>query len=91
MTIKEIMKIGTSGMNTAQSMEEQERRIKVVERINFMAEMIDRINIQLQLLPNDYKCCKIWKNRKNRYNRELNRIKADESVWLREVAWFLYS
>ncbi len=90
MSIKEIMELGTSGMNTAQKQEEKERRIKVVERVNFMAEMIDRINIQLQLLPNDYKCCKVWRNRKARYNRELKRIKADESVWLKQAAWFMY-
>ena len=91
MSINEIMKIGTAGMNTAQRMEEQERRVKVVERINFMTEMIDRINVQLKLLPSDYKCCKIWKNRKNRYRMELNRIKANESEWLREAAWFMYA
>ena len=36
MTIKEIMKIGTAGMNTAQKMEEQERRIEVSQRINLL-------------------------------------------------------
>ena len=91
MTIKEIMEIGTDGMNTAQKQEEKERRIKVVERINFMSDTIDRINVQLKILPADYKCCRIWKNRKNRYNRELKRIKADESEWLREAAWFMYA
>jgi hypothetical protein len=91
MTIKEIMQIGTSWMTEAEKKDEQERRIKVVERVNYMADMIERINAQLKLLPNDYKCCRIWKNRKNRYNRELKRIKADESVWLREAAWFMYA
>ena len=90
MTIKEIMKIGTDGMNAEQKQEEKERRIKVVERVNYMAEMVNRINVQLKLLPADYKVCRIWKNRRNRYNRELKRIKAAESVWLREAAWFMY-
>lgn len=91
MSIKEIMEIGTSGMDATQKQKETERRLKVVERINFMAEDIRKINIQLKLLPADYKCCRIWKNRKNRYNRELNRIKANESEWLREAAWFMYA
>ena len=91
MSINEIMEIGTSGMDAAQKQEEKARRVKVVERINYMAEMIERINIQLKILPADYKCCKVWKNQKNRYNRELKRIKASESEWLREAAWFMYA
>ena len=90
MSIKEVMQIGTSGMTASQMEAEQARRLKVVERVNYMAEMIDRINIQLKLLPNDYNCCRIWKNRKARYNSELRKIKAYESEWLRAAAWFLY-
>lgn len=76
MTIKEIMEIGTSGMNTAQKQEEKERRIKVVDRINHIGLMVK--------VSED-------KKQKSRYNRELRKIKADESEWLRNAAWFLYA
>ena len=90
MSITEIMRIGTSGMTAEQKDEEQARRMKVVDRINYIGTMTDRINVQLQLLPANYKACKIWKNKKSRYNRELKRIKANESEWLRQAAWFMY-
>lgn len=91
MSIKEIMQIGTDGMSKAEIQGEQERRLKVVERINYISEMVKRINIQLEQLPASCKVCKIWKNRRNRYNREIKRIKADEGSWLRDVAWFMYA
>ena len=81
MTIKEMMKIGTSEMSAEQKEAEQARRLKVVERIN----------VQLEILPADYKCCKVWKNRKKSYTRELKRIKASESEWLKQAAWFMYA
>lgn len=90
MTINEVMKIATEGMNTARRQEEKERRIKTVERLNKLNDKIERINIQLKVLPADYKCCKIWRNRRNSYNREIRKIKANESAWLKEVAWFIY-
>ena len=91
MTINEMMQIGTSGMTAEQKYEEQARRLKVVERINHMAEVTERINVQLEILPADYKCCKVWKNRKKSYARELKKIKANESEWLKQVAWFMYA
>ena len=90
MTITEAMKIGTNGFTPEQMDEEQARRLKVVDRINYMDEMIKRINLQLALLPENYKCCKIWRNRKSRYKSEFKRIKAAESEWLKHVAWFIY-
>lgn len=90
MSISEVMAIGTKGMNTAQRQEEKERRIKVAERINKLGDKIKRIDEQLKVLPNDYKCCKIWKQRKAGYIRQIRKIKADESEWLKEAAWFLY-
>lgn len=90
MTINEVMKIATEGMSTAQQQEEKERRIKTVERLNKLNEKVNRINIHLKLLPPEYECCKIWKNRRNSYNREIRKIKANESAWLKEVAWFIY-
>ena len=91
MTIREMMKIGTSGMSEKQKEAEQARRLKVVERINHMAEVIRKIDVQLEILPADYKCCKVWKNRKKSYAREPKRIKANESEWLKQAAWFMYA
>lgn len=91
MSIKEIMEIGTQGMNTAQKQEEKERRVKVVERINTIGEKIARIDVQLKILPAEYKCCKIWKQRKQEYIRQLRKIKSDESIWLKDAAWFMYA
>ena len=76
MSIKEVMKIGTNGLTAKQKDEEQARRLKVVERINHLGK--------LAILMDDQK-------KKNRINRELKRIKADESEWLKQVAWFLYA
>jgi len=78
MSIKEVMKLGTAGMNTAQKQEEKERRIKVAETITKLGG---------QLAEN-----KAAKNEKKvrELTRKLNRIKADESVWLKEAAWFMY-
>ena len=56
-----------------------------------MAEVIRKIDVQLEILPADYKCCKVWKNRKKSYARELKRIKANESEWLKQAAWFMYA
>lgn len=91
MSIKEIMEIGTQGMNTAQKQEEKERRVKVVERINTIGEKIARIDVQLKILPAEYHACKIWKQRKQEYVRQLRKIKSDESIWLKEAAWFMYA
>ena len=54
MTIKEMMKIGTNGMSAEQKEAEQARRLKVVERINHMAEVIERINVQLEIFHRDF-------------------------------------
>ena len=90
MSINEVMAIGTNGMNTAQRQEEKERRIKVVERLNKLGDKINQIDIQLSILPNEYKCCQIWKRKKTGYVRQIRKIKADESGWLKQVAYFLY-
>ena len=90
MTINEVMQIATDGMNTAQRQEEKERRLKVVEKLNKISDKVKAIDIQLKILPSGYGCCKIWKRRKANYIRQIRQIKADESAWLREVAWFLY-
>lgn len=83
MTIKELMKIGTSGMTEKQKDEELARRLKVAERINKLAESVK----QIEGLPDD----KARKNQKKSYARKLKQIKADESVWLKQAAWFMYA
>lgn len=90
MSINEVMKIGTAGMTEEQRQTEQERRLKVVEKLNKMNEKIERINVQLKILPAEYGVCKIWRQRKAGYNRQIRKIKADESEWLKVVAWFMY-
>lgn len=76
MTVKAVMELGTKGMNTAQKQEEKERRIAVVEKINKIGMKIKRSEDKKEI---------------RKYNRELSRIKAEESIWLKEAAWFLYA
>lgn len=91
MTIKEIMKIGTKGMTTAEKMEEQERRIQVSERINLIqVRMLDCEREQKKVEKNS-KADKMLKAKARSYNRELLRIKGAEHEWLKEAAWFLYA
>ena len=91
MTIKEIMKIGCDGMNTAQKMEEQERRVKVSERINLLQVRMIACEREVKKVEKGSKAAKMLNGKIKHANRELNRIKASESVWLREAAWFLYA
>ena len=91
MTIKEIMKIGTKGMNTAQRQEEQERRLKVAERITLLGNRVNGCKAELAKCEKGSPAAKLLNSKIKDSNRELNRIKAAESVWLREAAWFMYA
>ena len=91
MTIKEIMKIGMSGMNTAQKQEEQERRIEVSVRINRLQEKVVSCQSEAKKVEKGSPAAKMLNSKIKKANKELNRIKADESIWLREAAWFLYA
>ena len=91
MTIKEIMKIGTSGMSTAQKMEEQERRIEISVRINRLHENVVACESEARKVEKGSPDARMLNGRIRKAKKELNRIKADESVWLREVAWFMYA
>lgn len=82
MTIKEMMKIGTNGMTDEQKDVELARRLKVVERINQLAEKVKKI----ESIPDD----KERKIQKKCCARKLKKIKADESLWLKQAAWFMY-
>ena len=76
MSIKEIMKVGCEGMSAAQKQQEQERRLKVVERINKLGGKIAEAAGE--------------KAKVKSLNRELSRIKGEENVWLKKAAWFMY-
>lgn len=91
MTIKEAMQFGCDGMTEQEIVEETVRRLKVIEKINAMGELITRLDVQIVLLPADYNAVKIFKRRKRNTIKKLNRIKADESIWLRQAAWFMYT
>ena len=91
MTIKEIMEIGTSGMSTAQKQKEQERRISVSERINQLQVKTISCEREVKKVEKGSEGAKVLNRKIRSYNRELNRIKASESSWLREAAWFLYA
>ena len=90
MTIKDIMKIGTKGMNAKQKQEEQERRIAVSERINLLQVRIITCEGEAKKLEKGSPAAKKLNAKVRGYNRELQRIKGDESVWLKEAAFFLY-
>lgn len=91
MTIKEIMKIGTSGMSTAQKMEEQERRIEVSQKINQLQVKVIECESEAKKVEKGSPAAKMLNSKIRKANKELKRIKSAESVWLREAAWFLYA
>ena len=91
MSIKEIMTIGTSGMNTAQKQEEQEHRIKVCERINLLQVRIIGCERAVKTCESGSKAARELNYRIKQYHREMNRIKGEESHWLKEAAWFMYA
>jgi hypothetical protein len=75
MTVKQMMTIGCKGLSQKQIDAEEDRRLKVVERLNKLGSILPTITD---------------KPKRNRILREMKSIKSDESVWLKEVAWFLY-
>ena len=91
MTIKGIMRIGCEGMNTAQRQEEQERRIKVGERINLLQARMDGCKKAVKDCEKNSPAAKMLNGKIRQYNKELNRIKSTESIWLKEAAWFMYA
>ena len=75
MTVKQMMTIGCKGFSQKQINAEEDRRLKVVERLNKLGSILPTVTD---------------KPKRNRILREIKSIKSDESVWLKEVAWFLY-
>lgn len=74
MTIKQVMALGTEGLTAVQMQEELERRMAIVHRINKLGAQMANADT----------------TRKSELKKRLNHIKADENVWLRKAAWFLY-
>lgn len=75
MTIKQIMTIGFNGLSQKQIDAERDRRLKVAERLNKLGAILPTVT---------------EKAKRNRILREMKSIKSDESLWLKECAWFLY-
>lgn len=75
MTINQMMTIGCKGLSQHQIDIEKDRRLKVVERLNKLGAILPTVTD---------------KPKKNRIVREMKQIKSAESVWMKEVAWFLY-
>lgn len=92
MSINEVMKIGTKGMNTAQKQEEKERRIKVVEKLNEIGEKADNLQKCLSILnlKQGSDARKAYEKKIRQLKKAMDKIKSDESVWMKEAAWFLY-
>lgn len=91
MTITEIMKIGTAGMNTAQRMEEQERRIEVSQRINLLQVRVINCEREAKKVEKGSEAYRMLNGKIRKARKELNSIKGAEKVWLREAAWFMYA
>ena len=75
MTVKQMMTIGCKGLSQHQIDAEKQRRLKVVERLNKLGSILPTVTD---------------KPKQNRIVREMKQIKSAESVWMKEVAWFLY-
>lgn len=75
MTVNQMMTIGCNGLSQKQIDAERDRRLKVVERLNKLGGILPTVTD---------------KPKKNRILREMKSIKSDESLWLKECAWFLY-
>ena len=91
MTITEIMKIGTAGMNTAQKMEEQERRIEVSQRINILQVRMVACEQEVKKVEKGSPAARLLNGKIRKAKKELNSIKGSEKAWLREAAWFMYA
>ena len=92
MTVKEVMKIGCEGMSADQREAEQERRIKVCEKINLLGIKIDTCKLALFVLKDEKGSQRYRKAvaKKRHFVKALEKIKAAESIWRREAAWFIY-
>lgn len=90
MSINEIMKAGTNGMSKAEKAAEQERRLKVSLRINLLGNRVDGGKTALRMCEKGSAEAKKLNAQIRVWERELAKIKRDESVWLKKAAWFMY-
>lgn len=92
MSINEVMKIGTKGMTQEQITAERERRVGVVERLNKIGEQLDATKkaVGILNLKKGSDAQKAYARKIRQLEKSIDRIKADESSWMKEAAWFLY-
>ena len=90
MSINEVMKLGTKGMSGAEKAAEQERRMKVVDRINLLGNRLYGGRIALRMCEKGSADAKKLNVQIKGWEREINRIKGEEICWLKEAAWFMY-
>ena len=83
--------IGTKGMNKAQKEVEQERRMKVVDRINLLDNRLHGGRIALRMCDKGSADAKKLNAQIKGWEREIKRIKGEENCWLKEAAWFMYA
>lgn len=90
MSINEVMKFGTKGMSGTEKAAEQERRMKVVDRINLLGNRLHGGRIALRMCEKGSVDAKKLNAQIKGWEREINRIKGEEGCWLKEAAWFMY-
>ena len=90
MSINDVMKIGTNGMNKEQKAEELERRLNVANRLNLLDNRLHGGRIALRMCEKGSADAKKLKAQIRGWEREINRIKGDEGCWLKQAAWFMY-
>lgn len=91
MSIKEIMNIGCEGYTRKQKEAEQERRIEVAQKVTKLGGKISEVLAEVKGLNKDSAEAKKLNGKIRHLRREMDKIKADESVWMREAAWFMYN
>lgn len=91
MTINDIMNIGCEGLTRKQKDAEKERRIKVAEKVNLLDGKISACRVAVKAVKKDSAEAKKLNGRIRHLRREMDKIKADESIWMREAAWFMYA
>lgn len=91
MSIKEIMNIGCEGFTRKQKEAEKERRIEVAQKVTTLGNKIAGFVAETKGLDKGSLEAKKLNGKIRHLRREMDKIKADESVWMREAAWFMYN
>ena len=90
MSIKEVMKIGTDGMNESELVAEQERRIEVGRKVTEIGTKINDVKACREIEKEGSPARKMYDKQLRKLTKALSQIKADERVWMKEAAYFLY-